>query len=489
MKRFLCLLLAVLMLCACAAPAEETQPTTLATKPTTEPTTTPTEPQWTPYTGKLRNYVYYYEEGRDREWEEDILHIAEVFLGEVYANGHPILTDMEFQTMFSMDGAPVEYRTFYDDAQRTEFIQAINDLIPQIPELEDYEILYYLQKQVAKLRDLHSSVGIWDLTETAFPLTLNAFYTDSGPEIRATVVPMQRQNVLYARLTAINGVPLEELITKLSAYISYENQYALMEDVCWLLTYAEPLDVIGVMELEDKQARFEFETDDGEHFSIVLDAVSDGSFARFHLTGQNLYSMDSPLVRREDVDYWWEYDEDSRMLYVRFNSIHEDYYGLNYSAFINELRRHIKDVPKTKTVVVDLRYNPGGQFHASLTHYLSSFLNSLEKQKSYVLIDSNSYSSAIWLPSNLMQMTENTVFVGSPGGQPANFFASVYDYQMPNSGYGFRMSDSLWVTNPDDIGDALMPDILLNQTLEDWIDGKDTVLEAIRRGKLPASSN
>ena len=101
------------------------------------------------------------------------------------------------------------------------------------------------------------------------------------------------------------------------------------------------------------------------------------------------------------------------MLYVRFNSITEDYYH-NYSAFVNELRRHIKDVPQTETVVVDLRNNPGGQFHASLTHYLSSFLNSLEKQESYVLIDSNSYSSAIWVPSNLRQMTKNTVFVGSP---------------------------------------------------------------------------
>lgn len=489
MKKLLCLFLIALMLWGCSAPAPEPQPTTLATEATTEATTVSTEPQWAPYTGKLRGYVYYYEDGRDLEWEEDILHVAEVFLGEVYANGHPRLTDMEFQTMFSMDGMPVEYRSFYDDGLRTEFIQAINDLIPRIPEMEDYEIMFYLQKQVAKLGDLHSSVGAHALAETAFPLDLTVFYTDSGPEIRATVVPAQRQNVLFSRLTAINGVPLEELIEKLSAYVSYENQYALLEDVCWLLTYAEPLDVIGVMDLADKEARFEFETDSGEQFSIVLDAVKAGSFARFNLTGQNLYSMDSPLVRREDVDYWWEYDEDSRMLYVRFNSIHEDYYGLNYSAFINELRRHIKEVPKTKTVVIDLRHNPGGQFHASLSHYLSSFLNSLEKQKSYVLIDGNSYSSAIWVPSNLMQMTENTVFVGSPGGQGANFFASVYDYEMPNSGYGFRMSDNLWVTNPNDTADALMPDIVLHQTLEDWIAGCDTVLEAIRKGKLPKSSN
>ena len=115
MKRLLCLLLAVLMLGACAASPADTQPTTApigTAAPTTEATEEATEPQWAPFTGKLNGYVYYYDQGRSRDWEEDILHVAGVFLGEVYANGHPLLTDMEFQTMFSMDGMDVEYRYF-----------------------------------------------------------------------------------------------------------------------------------------------------------------------------------------------------------------------------------------------------------------------------------------------------------------------------------------------------------------------------------------
>ena len=486
MKKSIVLLVFLLVfLWGCQKPVEETRPTTLPapTQATTVPTTAATEPQWAPFTGKLGSYVYYYEDGRERDWEEDILHVAGVFLGEVYANGHPLLTDMEFQTMFSMDGMPVEYRSFYDEAMREDFLQAINDLIPQIPELEDYEILFYLQAQVAKLRDLHSSVGAFETLLTAFPLGLQPFYTEEGVEFRAVVLPGRQKEALYSRLTAINGIPLEELTEALSAYVSYENQYALHQDLSWLLTYAESLDVIGVMALEDRQAEFEFLSDDGTIHTLMLKAVT-GTLDHFNLQGQTLYSMNSPLVRNESVPYWWEYEEKTRMLYVRFNTITEDY-SRNYSAFLNELRKHIKNVPGTKTVVFDLRCNPGGQFHASLTHYISSFLNSLETQKSYVLFDGSSYSSAIWLPSNLMQMTENTLFVGSPGGQGANFFASVYDYQMPNLGYGFRMSDNLWVTNPEDEGDALMPDVVLHQTLEDWIAGKDTVLEAIRKGRIP----
>lgn len=474
------------MLCACIAEPEVTLPSTAATVPTTQ-TTVPetTQVVWTPYTGDRRDYpLYYYADGRDLEWEEDILYVADVFLGEVFANGHPLLTDMEFQTMFSMDGAPVEYKSHYDEKAREEFIRDINELIPRIETMEDYEILYALQGSVAKLRDLHSSVGATAALETPFPLQLEVFYVGDTPQLHAVVLPQAQEDLLFSKLVAINGIPTEELIGLCIAYVSYENTYALMDHARYMLTYLEPLSVMGVAEKDAKNAEFTFETDDGQQHSVTLAAVRNGNLTPYHLVGQTLYDMDSPLVRNTASPYWWEYEESSRMLYVRFNEITEDR-SLNYSAFVKQLRTHISNVPNTATVVIDLRHNPGGTFHASLSHYLSSFLDALEGRKGYVLIDSSSYSSAIWLPSNLMLMSESALLVGTPGGQPSNFFASVHEYSMPNTGYGFRMSDTYWVTNPDDTADALTPDIVLHQSLADYIAGKDTVLEAIRTNTLP----
>jgi hypothetical protein len=78
-----------------------------------------------------------------------------------------------------------------------------------------------------------------------------------------------------------------------------------------------------------------------------------------------------------------------------------------------------------------------------------------------------------------MQLTENVTFVGSPGGQPANFYAGVHDYTTPNLKISFRMSDTWWVNDRQDTDPALMPDVVVHQTLEDFKLGIDTVMEYI----------
>lgn len=426
------------------------------------------------YTGTLRNYEYRYEDGRDRQWEEDVLYVAEVFLGNVFANGHPVLTDEEFQIMFSMDGKAIEKQNFYDPQAHTEFLQDINALISDIGILTDYEILFALEKAVAKLSDLHSSVSLE--LENYYPLWLEPFRTEEGVQFRAVMVPGDHEELAYARLLAVNGVLTGKIARKLDAYNSFENRYAAM-DSQRIMVYAETLDVLGVTN-GIWGADFTFELLDGSIQTVYL-----SPFTGLGLVSYMLEDTDVLLYRDSSSDYWWEYVEEDQLLYVRFNRIYEDR-NLAYSSFIKQLKEHIQAVPETERVVFDFRNNPGGYFHANLSHYISSFLNQLEGQKSYVLFDYSSYSSAIWLSSNLRQMTENTLFVGTPGGQPANFFASVHTYTMPNSGHEFYMSDCMWITDETDGGDALMPDAVVWQTLEDYMIGVDTALTKIASGEL-----
>ena len=460
-KRIVALLLAALMLLTGCAPSEPA------------PTTSPRSSE---YTGTLKNYAYRYDAIRDRHWEEDVLYVAEVFLGEVFANGHPVLTDMEFQTHFTMDNNTVEYKSYYDAQKRELFLDQINDLLGQIPKLADYEILYALQRILAQLRDLHSY--LLAPVDTQYPLRVMPFYTAEGMQWRAVMVPQSRAEAVYAELVAINGVPLETVTEKLRAYISCENDYAGMAQMEYMITSSEALSVIGVAAWKERETRFTLQDDEGNTHELVLAAGKEET-----LTGNSRYHLDTPLYQNTEDYYWWEYQQEDKLLYIRFNEIMEDY-DLVYSSFLQQASKHIKETPETQSVVIDLRENPGGQFHASLAIYISSFLNKLENQKSYILLDSSSYSAAIYLSSNLRQMAPKTVLVGAPGGQPANFFASVHSYKMPHCGEMFAMSDTFWVTNEIDWTDALMPDVVIHQTLEDLINGKDTVLETIKTGDL-----
>ena len=217
---FILVLLVLLGGCTAQNPEVTTEPTV------SEPTVTETAgPAYEPYAGSLENYTYYYADGRDLAWEEDVLYTAEAFLGEASMHGHPLLVDGDAQILFAMSSASMDYRPFYDEAFRTQFLQDINDLIPRIAELEDEQILLALQKAIAKLGDLNSYVHF--PMEQVYPIFFTAVFTDRGTEFRSAMVPKEYAQLLLKKPVSINGVPIGEVIQKLMDYSSHENEYAL----------------------------------------------------------------------------------------------------------------------------------------------------------------------------------------------------------------------------------------------------------------------
>lgn len=450
----------------------------VTTEPTVaEPTVTEAVGQaYQPYAGSLEDYTYYYADGRDLKWEEDVLYTAEAFLGETSSHGHPLLVDEDVQILFAMSSASMDYRPFYDEALRIQFIQDINDLIPRITELEDEQILLALQKAIAKLGDLSSYVHF--PMEQVYPIFFTAFFTDRGAEFRSVMMPEEYSHLLLKKPTAINGVPIGEVIQKLMDYCSYENEYAAYCSISLFLSQPAYLEAIGLTDGESP-VKFRFLDAEGKKVDVSLSPVKYADLNTKDLVGGG------PAVPVQDSEnfrnYWWEYLEEEQALYIRFNLIEEDT-SLVYNSFIQQLN---EQVSQAKTIIVDLRGTTGGTFHSGLSIDLGNLLNQLKGQKSYVLLDASSNGAAILLSSCLRQRSADTLLVGTPGGQPANFFTSYQSYNMPNSDHAFSMSDFFYYGDDNDTDEALMPDIALYQTADDFAAGIDTVLEAILSGSLP----
>lgn len=485
MKQILCLLLVLLLLSGCAAtpsrsftppPAATTQPTAPATEPAAEA-------QWSPYTGKARGYVYYYTKGRDLKWEEDVLYVAGVFLGDVFPGGHPLFNEAKTVTSFALDVYPREAVSHFNPQLREGFLAQINDLIPQIGDLKDHEIIMAVQKAVATLGDLHSDVyPLWDYM---YPLWLTPFHTEEGFAFHVTYLPEKYEEHLYSELVAINGIPIQEVVERMRPYISCENEPALIDSVCTYLQCNEFLAVCGVAEYKERSTQFTLRHTDGTQSAIALDAMSQFRSLTYDYVGTDEAAAGFLTHTRPDSYYWWENLQDvDNTLYLRINQVREDY-TYRYTAFTDEVLNYLKLCTAKQTVVVDFRYNPGGYFDPSLAIKLASILNMEQVEKAYVLINHASYSGAIMMPASIRQLSKKAVLVGSPGGQPANFYASSHTYTMPNSGMTFSMSDGWWCNDVNDQAPALMPDVVIYQTLPDLLDGKDTVLEAIFAGNLP----
>lgn len=441
--------------------------------------TTETSAAKTPLSDSFAGYEYLYENERDRAWEEDAVYLSRLLLGEYPAKGHPLISDREFCIM--KPGYYVDLDSFYSEERGIRFIDEIRLLISRIPELSDTEILYEMQRIIAGLSDMHSFLTL-PITER-FTFTAEPFYTDDGVELYAVRLPTEYRDALYARLTAINGVPIEQVLERLSVYISRESDAGMMAYLIGtiyfngLLYRKEALQVIGVVGTEEDSAQFEFVTKQGEHITAELSAVTTKEQAQIDMAFGDWFSSDNfSYEHMMYTYYWYRFDKASKTVYLRFNRISE---MLDYPVkdFFRDLGNDISG-QSANTIIIDLRFNPGG---AIPNFDLVEAVLQLEIENSYVLIDGASNSGAVLLASELRQSVPNTLLIGQPAGQPPNFYADATRFSLPNSQCTIAISDAWYEYWPDYEYDVLMPDITVYQTLENYKQGIDTALEYVRK--------
>ena len=487
MKEKICaiVLASMLMLAACGSdenPSTETLSTeplpteTIAATEATEPTeVAATEPEKIPF----EDYEYLYTEERDRAWEEDVVFLAKAFLGVYPMRGHPLITNKDYFQYKDINY--METRNFYQKDLQDAFVADLESLIDNIPVLTDTEIVYEMQRIVAQLSDLHSYVNL--PTTDIFVFMVEPFYSDDGMELRLVRLPAEYQDALFGELVAINGVPIDEVVERLGQYISHEWEYGKMKNMTsiyhtGIIVRKEALQVAGIVGAEDTSAKLEIITEQGERIVAEVPAVATSEYKNVaKVYGDWPHDDISYHKDYGDVNYYFQYEKENGMLYIRFNREQEmtDY---RFFAFFEDIKKQATD-ENCKKIVVDLRTNGGG--NATRMHEdLIELLSKTAAEQIYVLIDSASYSEAILLPVDLRQNLPNAILVGTPGGQSPNFFASSWSHNLPNSGHLFSASVAYSLGWPDYEYETLMPDITVYQTLEDYKQGIDTVLEYVR---------
>ena len=110
---------------------------------------------------------------------------------------------------------------------------------------------------------------------------------------------------------------------------------------------------------------------------------------------------------------------------------------------------------------------------------LTKTINRASTNGVYILIDSGSFSAGVLFPHQLHKGIEGAILVGTPAGQFANTFGGSIEYTMPNTGYPFYVS-SMYIWGEKDVSqDALYPDVLIRQSLEDYKNGIDAALQYV----------
>ena len=460
-KMILALLMVLALLCGCQAPAPET-----------------TVPASAGFTGDFSAYQRRHTGRWESGWEEDILFFAEKYLTE-----HSRVSDSNFFTDFAPDLSGSEEVIYDNSAFRPElraaFIEAVDALLESIPERSDETIVNELHRIVAMLGDIHSNVfpAGWDYGDV-LPVCYEAFYHEDGVDFRVSIVEAEKNHLLTAKLLSYNGIPVDEMVERLSEYMSHESDRALgfMLTAPFQFTGLNEKNLLvaaGIAQESDKYVTAEFETAEGVK-SVRLRFYASGNLPKleFHpmMTDENLRfrSMDG---------YWWEMIDEST-LYAQLTTMVDDASGgYTIDNLFSEIRTAMRDSEVPLKVILDFRGNGGGYVHEAT---LQGFVNATawyEHDGVYILTDGNCFSAGVLAPYYLRQAIDGAQIVGAPTGQGLWFPANSARYELPNNGVTFTVGDEIICAVRDWDGDAVEPDVLIYQTFEDYENMVDTVLE------------
>lgn len=423
------------------------------------------------------DYEYRYT-GRDREWEEDIVYLAETFL-----DNHLKLTDKYYFAVHAYEADISSYlvseNDLFDRELREKFIRGIDSVLERIPELEDVQIRYEVQRIVALLED--ASGKVLCESQEYFPVMVEALEGEDGMGYYAVRIPNAYADVIYARLTAVNGVPVYEAVDRLRAYVSSENRYfeeANIIGVDWrsLLIRKEALQAAGIVDWDADTAEFRFLLEDGTEKTVTLTAITSEEYDVSDMTRVDFYAKRIHRYANPSQYYWYEARPEDGMVYV--NMIYCNESQESFAAFSKRVLEELGSSEEYRKLVLDLRHNTGGSYPMSGIDEFYRELSRLENVDVYVLIDGGTAAAAMTIATRIRDSVPGAVLVGTPAGQTLNVLGDSRKYTTDNKELVFYISAKYWMNSAEN-AETLMPDLLVYQTLEDYKRDVDSVLAAV----------
>lgn len=414
---------------------------------------------------------------RDERWRQDVRYLA-AQLPRLHVNA--------FHTM-----------------PKRDFERAIANLEAAVPSLTDLEIALEIVRIAALVGDAHTqAIPPSSLGHHLYPIKLywlkDGFYViGSAPAYG---------HAIGAKLVQIGEVLAEDATDALTPYVSHETETGLKADLPFNLVCPEVLRAAGVLR-DTGPGRFLFEGRDGKPFTLDLLPVSPDEY--YETVQGDSYVGEPPLYERHpDLAYWFEHLPDAQAVYLRYRKC-VDMEDKPFRQLNAELFAFVDANPVSRTII-DLRGNGGG--HSNL---LKPFLQELESHpdmnrdgRLYAIVGRGTYSSAVL---NVVELKEKArgIVAGEPPSSAPNHYGEAQMFVLPNSGIkvyystkwfpmsslaaGTRLSIADWLgvlgyssaryPSGTDGSNALLPDLQVELSADDYFSGRDPVLEAILIGR------
>ena len=368
----------------------------------------------------------------------------------------------------------------YHAVSREAFHRAADDLAARAPGLRRNQLLVETMRLIALLGEREGHSGIFPL-DPSHRIDLNAYpwrlwrFPDGYYVIQAA-----DRSLVGSRLTAVAGLPVTEVETRVRPLVTRDNDSSLGFGLPYYLVSAEVLHGLGITPRTD-ETTFTVVTRTGVQRDVTLEAVTAGEYQRalpfssFLPAPQGMPRKRQPLYQRLAREpYGITPLQRGRAVYLVYNQT--TYPGLMPRRLLRLARS-----PKVRRVVVDLRLNGGGNntsYGSLLAALRSRTINRPGKLR--VLTSRITFSAA----GNFAAEVDHTTrarFVGEPTGGSPNNYGDAFEVELPTLGVTVHLPTQWVEVVPGDTRLAVEPDLPVALTAAAYFAGRDPVLAAALR--------
>lgn len=369
-----------------------------------------------------------------------------------------------------------DHPNLFHDLAPARFDAAVAELAAQADSLNDDELLVGMMRIAALpgVRDGHTGIFPLDPANRrelhAYPVRLYTF--SDGVFV---VGQAGGSDLLRARLVAVNGRPLEEVLAAVRPLVPHDNDSTLTLRATTFLNTPEALHGLHLAPGAGP-LRFTFERD-GRVFDAELAPLPVASYARLigdlvhPLIPQGITGPIPAYVARRSQRLWTAKLASGRVFYLGYNEVLGETYSVSQRLLKAAKAR------KLRAVVVDVRNNGGGDnrtYHA----LVNAIRRVARTERVVVLISRLTFSAAENFITEL-ELVADPVFVGEPSGGSPNLYGDTVQTQLPATGLMLRVAHIYWeLSRPDDARLAIDPAVPVPLSSTDFFAGRDPVLAA-----------
>ena len=356
----------------------------------------------------------------------------------------------------------------YANVSEEEFQAEREKIARQTAKMTDEQFYWSVCHLISLIGDAHTMVGNTDEPfMTALLWSIKKF--DDGWYILK--LDQKNEQYLGMRVTAINGVPIDEAVERARQVVSYEADSWLWQQVPNVLTWNSSLEYLDIVD-HDEPVQVTVEAAAGTEETFELPTYDNWDEAEQEMC--DFQRESTPRTAKQDAIYWSTAPDESTY-FIQYNVCAGG--DPSMPEFAQQVQADLES--GYQNIIFYLRYNNGGndQIILPLKNAVVNVRNKQgEKCHLYVLTGWNTFSAGVDAAAGFQTSNaENTTFVGQPTGGSLQTGGNLLEISMDRAPFAVTCALDYFVI----LGQkgSLVPDYTVPQTFEQYAKGKDPEIQ------------